>query len=83
MEHDAINDSVDNSISRSKNMNVGLKKIINAIKCFDFDISVKDSTGEKTIKKEATNFQLKIDDDDLKTNIGYDGKKLNVDYNKL
>ena len=39
MEHDAINDSVDNSISRSKNMNVGLKKIINAIKCFDFDIS--------------------------------------------
>jgi len=65
-----------------KKINI-VKKLLEAIKSFDFEITMKDSESSHVVKKESNNFEVDIDQSDLKTNLSYNGKKLSVKYEDI
>lgn len=72
----------DTNKKRKKKINIA-KKLLEAIKSFDFEITMKDSESSHVVKKESNNFEVDIDQSDLKTHLTYNGKKLSVKYEDI
>ncbi len=72
----------DTNKKSKKKINIA-KKLLDAIKSFDFEITMKDSESSHIVKKESNNFEVDIDQSDLKTNLTYYGKKLSLIYEDI
>jgi hypothetical protein len=60
-----------------------ISDLLDFFKTTDFELSIKNDDGKKSIKKESSNIDVGIEHKEIKTNIQYSGNKIKVSHENV